>query len=323
MRLLTLIFLAVASQASAAGSSALGGVFASVGMGTRPLGMGGAFVALADDANAVQENPAGMAYFGKTERMATFTHSNLFGLSEFSRDYVSFAQADSGFGAFGLAWNRLAANLDPDTWTEDAFVYAGAAMLSRGDSESWPKLAVGWQAKYLRVDSSFSSDVAGGSVEGGTASGYGASLGVLAKLRPSLSLGLYVQDIYSSLSWATGTLEIIPMTGRAGFAYRVTEGTTVTAEGRGAQGSSGFGFSSWHAGAEHWLLDGKSLMWNTVRNIGVRGGYYQQVANNDSGVFSVGGSAKADQWQIDYTYQFGLSALQLGASHRIGLGMTF
>jgi hypothetical protein len=288
--------------------------------------MGGAFVALADDANAVQENPAGMAFFDKAARFATFTHSSLFGTSDLSRDFISFAQADSGYSAFGLAWNRFSANLDPDTWTEDAFVYAGAKMLSSGEGDSWPKLAVGWQAKYLRVDSSFSSsggNTSGETVAGGTASGYGASLGLLARLRPSLSIGLMAQDLYSSISWATGTLEVIPMTGRLGATYRLTENTNFSAEARGTQGSTGFGFSSWHAGGEHWLFDGKSLMWNTVRNVGVRAGYFQLAGNNDGGTFSAGGTAKADQWQIDYTYQFGVGNQVLGASHRIGLGMTF
>jgi hypothetical protein len=325
MRALTILLFALGSGAPAlaAGSGNLGGVFTAVGMGTRPLGMGGAFVALADDANAVQENPAGMAFFDKTARFATFTHSSLFGLSELSRDHLAYAQADSGFGAFGLSWNRLSANLDPESWAEDAFTYGGAKLLSSGADDAWPKVAAGWQAKYLRVDSGFAEAVEGGSVGGATASGYGFSLGLLAKLRPSLSLGIMVQDLYSSVSWATGTLEVLPMQGRAGLAYKATESTTVTAEGRGSQGSSGFGPSSWHLGAEHWLFDGKKLMWNTVRNLGLRGGYFQQLANRDAGQMSVGASAKAEEWQVDYTYQFGFNALQLGESHRIGLGMSF
>lgn len=324
MRFLMILLLGASQAAWAAGGSgALGGVFTAVGMGTRPLGMGGAFVAVADDANAVQENPAGMAFFDKGARFASFTHSALFGVSDLTRDFLAYAQADSGYSAFGLSWNRFAANLNPETWSEDAFTYAGATMVSSGADDAWPKVAVGWQGKYLRVDSSFSESLTGDSVGGGTASGYGVSLGLMAKLRPSLSIGIMAQDLYSSVSWATGTLEIIPMVGRAGAAYRVTESTDISGEVRGSQGSSGFGMSSWHLGGEHWLFDGKTLMWNTVRNFGVRGGYYNQLANHDSGVFSVGATAKADQWQVDYTYQFGVSALQLEASHRIGLGMSF
>jgi len=57
-----------------------------------------AFVAVADDANATQDNPAGMAFFDKASRQATFTHSNLFSVGALSRDFVSYAQGDSGFG---------------------------------------------------------------------------------------------------------------------------------------------------------------------------------------------------------------------------------
>ncbi len=323
MRAAFAILVLAASSAWAAGSGALGGVFTASGLGTRPLGMGGAFVALADDANAVQENPAGMAFFEKGTRYATFTHANLFGVAELARDHVAFAQADSGYSAFGLAWSRFSANLDPEAWTEDAYAYSGAKLISSGAENDWPKVAVGWQGKYLRVDSGLVEDPLGGAVGGATASGYGVSLGMMAKLRPSLSFGVLVQDLYSSLSWATGTMEVLPMQARAGAAYRLTESTVFSAEGRGSQASNGFGFSSWHAGGEHWIFDGKSLMWNTVRNVGVRAGYFQQVANNDGGQFSVGGSARSDQWQVDYSYQFGGNAQQLGATHRIGLGMNF
>jgi hypothetical protein len=317
------ILLLGAGPAFASNSTGLGGVFRAVGMGTRPLGMGGAFVAIADDANAVQENPAGMAFFEKGARYAVFTHSNLYGISELSRDDLAFAQADMGYSAFGLSWNRFSANLDQATWNEDAFTYGGARLASKGDSDSWPKMAVGWQLKYLRVDSSLSDDGSGNSVDGATASGYGFSLGLLAKLRPSLSVGIMAQDLYSSISWASGTLEILPSVGRLGFAYRLTESSTFAAEARGLQGSSGFGFGGWNVGAEHWIFDGKALMWNTIRNVGVRAGYFQYAGNNDAGQASVGGSARADQWQIDYSYQTGLTSNQLGATHRFGLGMQF
>jgi hypothetical protein len=299
----------------------LGGTFTEAEMGTRPLGMGGAFVAVADDANATQDNPAGMAFFDKASRLATFTHSNLFGVGALSRDFVAYAQSDSGFGSFGLSWNRFAATLDPEQWTEDAFIYAGAKQLSQ--AEGYPKIAVGWQAKYMRVDSGLSDSIDGLTVGGGTATGYGLGLGLMIKLRPSLTVAIMAQDLYSSLSWATGTLEILPTVGRGGLSYRLTESTLFSAEVRGTQSSKGFGASSWHVGAENWFLDGKQLMWNAIRNVGLRGGYFQQLANSDAGQFSVGGSAKADQWQLDYTYQAGLSASHLGASHRFGVSMAF
>ncbi len=108
-------------------------------------------------------------------------------------------------------------------------------MLSQGDG--YPKIGVGWQAKYMRVDSGLSDSIDGLTVGGGSATGYGMGLGVMIKLRPSLGpLGCRMaQDLYSSISWATGTLEIIPTVGRAGLAYRLTESTLFSAEARGTQ----------------------------------------------------------------------------------------
>ena len=312
--------LAMASGAWAA-SGDLGGTFSSMGVGTRPMGMGGAFVAVADDANASFENPAGMAFFEKESKFATFTHANLFSLGQLSRDYLAYAQSDTGgFGAFGLSWNRFTANLDPETWTEDSFSYAGAKALSKGDGA---KMALGWNLTYMRVESGFSESTDNLTVGGGTASGYGIGVSLMIRLRPSLTLGIVANDVYSSLAWATGTLEILPPTAKAGFAYRLTDQTLFSAEGRGQQASQGFGPSSWHVGAEQWIFDGKQLMWDVIRNLGVRGGYFQQMQNGDAGQLSVGATAKADEWQVDYAYQFGLSNNALGATHRFGIGVNF
>ena len=189
MKTLSAILLVMsAASLHATGSSALGGTFTDASMGTRPLGLGGAFVAVADDANAAQDNPAGMAFLEKASRLATFTHSNLYNVSSLTRDFVAYAQSDSGFGAFGLSWNRFAATLNPEQWTEDSFIYSGAKLLSQ--SEGYPKISVGWQAKYMRVDSGLSDSLDGITVGGGTATGYGLGLGLMVKLRPSLTVAL-------------------------------------------------------------------------------------------------------------------------------------
>jgi len=190
-------------------------------------------------------------------------------------------------------------------------------------SDGYPKIGVGWQAKYMRVDSGLSDSIDGLTVGGGSATGYGMGLGVMIKLRPSLTVAVMAQDLYSSISWATGTLEIIPTVGRAGLAYRLTESTLFSVEARGTQTGQGFSPSSWHVGGENWFLDGKKLMFNAIRNVGIRAGYSQDLANSDQGQFAVGGSAKSDQWELDYTYQAGLAAESLGATQRFGVSMTF
>lgn len=53
------------------------GEFLKIGAGARAIGMGGAFIAVADDASTAYWNPAGLAYVGSREIL--FQHSEMFG----------------------------------------------------------------------------------------------------------------------------------------------------------------------------------------------------------------------------------------------------
>src|ERR1043166_3350945 len=69
--------------------------------GARPQGMGGAFVAVADDANALYWNPAGLTQLDSAE--ATFMHSNDYDITvgpQLNTDYVGFVNWPMDFGTF-------------------------------------------------------------------------------------------------------------------------------------------------------------------------------------------------------------------------------
>jgi len=309
---------------SAAASSSLGGAFTSDGLGARPLGMAGAFAAVADDANAAATNPAGMAFFADNSRFATFTHSLLFQVDGLYRDYVAYAQADdAGYGALGFSWSRFTANLDPESYTEDAFEYSGAKRLSQGSSGV--QYAVGWNLKYFRINSGLTDSGASNSqtVGDANATGYGADLGLMIKPSNSLGIAVVVQDLYSTLSWDSRTLEVIPTVGIGGLSYRFTQYTTFAGEFRMVQGSSGFTPQSLHGGAEMLMFDGKKLQWGFAKNVALRMGYQEAIANNDGGQVDGGLSVKADSWQIDYAYQYMLAVNGLGNTQRMGLTFTF
>ncbi len=339
MKRLGLILAAIAlapAAAFAAGSSDLGGAFSEIGAGARPLGMGDAFVAVADDANAADENPAGMAFFAPDKHYATFTHSDLYGLSFLNRDYVAYAQGDQGYGAIGLSWNQLSADLQPGSWNEDAFQYSGAKQVWGFHKDDFVKLSVGWQLKYLRVatdlgNATSATGIDNGatgpatlttSVSGGNANGWGTGLGALLKLGDQFAVGLMAQDLYSTLTWGTGTQETIPEVTRLGVSYRPDAFTVIAAEARGQEVGSGFGASSYHAGVERLLLDGRHLHWGVVRNVALRAGYYQIIYNGDGGVFTGGATVQADRWAVDYTYEYDVNG-GLGDTQRFGLDLAF
>jgi hypothetical protein len=84
-------------------------------MGPRPRAMGSAFVAVADDANAVYWNPAGMTQLDHFE--ITGCRTLLYGIDDLSNDYLSMAYGHPRIGAFGLSWVRLGLK---DIYHEDA-----------------------------------------------------------------------------------------------------------------------------------------------------------------------------------------------------------
>lgn len=107
--------------------------------GARPLGMGGAFVAVADDVTALHWNPAGLAnlqgfqVFG----MRTSVYS-VEGLSEDS----AMAAYGTGVRGFGVGWSRTGAE---DLYNEDTLV-AGYGMLMPVDG-----LAAGFSIKRFSI----------------------------------------------------------------------------------------------------------------------------------------------------------------------------
>ncbi len=64
------------------------GEFLSLGVGARPMGMGGAYVAISDGASAIYWNPAGLA--NTARRQILFMHAESFG-GLVRQDYLGFA----------------------------------------------------------------------------------------------------------------------------------------------------------------------------------------------------------------------------------------
>ena len=95
--------LAFLTFASAFGAEKYAGEFLNLGVGARPLGMGGSFVAISDDATAAYWNPAGLGGLDRTE--ISFMHAGIFGLDSY--DFLNCVQPLGGTGTFGLSWIRL------------------------------------------------------------------------------------------------------------------------------------------------------------------------------------------------------------------------
>jgi opacity protein-like surface antigen len=77
--------------------------FLNVGIGARAIGMGGAYVAMANDATALYWNPAGIALIPGNE--AIFSHSEW--IADINFDYAGFAMNLGGMGTFGAFANFM------------------------------------------------------------------------------------------------------------------------------------------------------------------------------------------------------------------------
>ncbi len=126
--------------------------FLSIPVGARALGMGGSFVALANDASAMYWNPAGIARINQSEAM--FTHSSW--LADISFNYGGVVAPLSDFGTVGVNFTSLSmgemevtTELQPDgngqTFTAGSF--AVGVSYARNLTE-W--FSIGANAKYIQ-----------------------------------------------------------------------------------------------------------------------------------------------------------------------------
>ncbi|OGS27523.1 MAG: hypothetical protein A2297_03435 [Elusimicrobia bacterium RIFOXYB2_FULL_48_7] len=191
----------------------LPGYFMNLGIGTRALGMGRAYVAVADDSSAVYWNPAGLALLERSE--FNFTYFNLFS----GTSYTDFAFSKSTARNFnyGMGMIRLFCggievrdeyNVgDLATINDDnlAFFFSGAYRCSG-------EFSIGTNLKLINkmFDSSAQNWLA-------------VDLSGLYLFSDKLSLGLNLQNFIQYQSGAQYSDNTLPLNIKAGVAYKLID----------------------------------------------------------------------------------------------------
>ena len=182
--------------------------FLSLDANARAVAMGGAYTALATDANALLYNPAGLARVGRSE--ATFMHNSY--VADVNQEYGAYA-SPRGWGA---SFNYLNAggvanttNSNPDgaglgTTGLDDLALSGGYGRALGDS-----LSVGGEMKYVR------ESIAGIAGQG-VAFDFGA-LYAVPRLT-GLALGFSLQNLGPAVKYESGK-QNLPQNLRGGAAY--------------------------------------------------------------------------------------------------------
>ena len=219
----------LSSGATAQTVAKYAGEFMAIGVGGRALGLGGAQVALANDATAGYWNPGALARINYPE--AVVMHDERFG-SLINYDYASVALPYGPDVSLGLSILRLGVDGIPDTrsaWFDNN----GNGIFDNADRLDYSKItyfnATDW-AFYFTYAKRSSDDLMYGAnvklIQRGlaeySATGIGFDVGVLYSPMPDLFLGVNAQDVTTTLvAWSTGRNELISPTLKVGGSYFV------------------------------------------------------------------------------------------------------
>lgn len=200
------------------------------GSGVRPLSMGGAFVAIADDANAPYYNPAGLANL--TCREETFTHGQGFD-GIIKTNYIAVVQQHVGFSYLGQGGD-LESKAGKNNMSERVYT------LSVG-RRVYPSIALGANLNLLSLSAE--------GKEGGL--GAGLDLSVLYQVNPALSAGLSVKNLAAEVK--DEDLDIIST---FGVALRINPTLLIAADINNKEDhGNGDRIIDFHLGTELTMLD--------------------------------------------------------------------
>ncbi len=269
------------------GRGGMPGAFMSWGAGARSLGMGKAFVSIADDATATYWNPAGLA--GITRSELTALHSVLWGGTVY--DFISYVQPTRGGGTFGFSGTRLFLGgfegRDAQNRVTHEFEDIQSAYGVSYGQKILDTLSIGATLKKM---SHTLDDHKSGS--------YIVDMGALYSPVDNLSLGMNLQNL---LAVTYGTSDDLPIVARMGLSYRLLRERLTL--GMDVQSAIGWEMGTpLHLGAEYWAANFLAL------RMGI-----------DPQEFNMGFGLRYEDYGLDYAY----ASHELGGSHRISASITF
>ena len=316
---LAILFLLVGAITSAGAdvnenAGTYGATFLKMEAGSRPAGMGGAFVGVANDVNTIFWNPAGLTTVENRE----LTAMQNFSFADVNSESVGYAQKLGSSSAWGASFlgtfaeieQRAGPTRDPDaTFTSGGF----AIGVAYGQQIS-NTLALGGQAKLVTQQLD---------VEDTT--GAGVDFGVLLSLVENrLKAGASVQNLgILNFSQEEGddSQNSLPMSVRAGAAYLLKEGNVLLAGDINVPVDAA---PTLHAGVEAWFFQ---------RVLALRAGYSEELdaigssVNPERGLslglgFKAWGTKPLENinFQFDYAFQ---PDSEVGDVHRISFISRF
>jgi len=294
--MLILFFLIPPTIHAMGGEGGYAGAYLRIGNGARPLGMGGAFVALSDDATACYWNPSGLGQIRESQLAFMY---NVMSMDRMLNS-INYVQPVGKIGTFGLSWlNFSVLDIDGrDTTGSPTGTFSdseNAFSLSLGRKLS-PNLYIGGNTKFFYHKLSSQK-----------ATGYGFDIGAILSIGEIIKVGGMIQDVASSIKWDTESKlkEEFPKVTRLGISIIPKEipiTISVDYEMNTKQDAK------YHVGAEYWIIP----------SIAARLGY-------DKKNITAGASAiiPISSVGLRLDYAFAPDVLQQWPTHRISLIVKF
>ena len=265
--------------------------------GARAIGIGGAFIGVADDQNAVRLNPAGLTRLDRYAIGFEQTPSGLFDALETS--YLSGVLPTSEKMALGIDWLQVGIQDEELDSNRSSFNFAYSyAPLSQ--------LSLGANLKY------FTWSIALDGRSRGAATGWGTDVGLLYQPHPRWKLGVLAQDFISfgsgeGLSYGTWirhdsdvSEKVFPTAYKFGVAYHPASDWLIS------------------AALTDRLQLGTEFLPN--RNFAIRAGFQKDLYTSEPPTYSLGGSIRY-QW-MDFSVAY-LIPPTLPPTTYVGLSLNF
>lgn len=314
-----------ASAVAATGVGKYAGEFLSLGVGGRALGMGGAFVALANDVTAGYWNPAGLSHINYPQ--FTLMHDEQFG-SLVNYDYAAVALPFGTSTSLGFGVIRL--GVDDIGNTANALIdLNGNGRLDDGERLDYSKItyfnAADW-AFFFTYSKKHSDEFSYGAnvkiirreLGSNSATGIGFDLGLWYTPIDDLVLGANFQDITTTfLAWDTGTNELISPTMKVGSAYFI--------EAFGGRFAPAVDFDIRFEGRKYAStanLGPVSMDLHTGMEFQFRNTVALRVGYSDVKQVTFGAGIQLPKVSLDYSFAKFDGVNQLGNTHRISLMFT-
>ena len=281
------------------------------GIGARPLGMGGAYVAAADDGNAIIWNAAGLAQLKRHE--ITSMYSSLYAGLEgtlYNEETDRLGHHFVGYvyptrrGSFGFSWSTFQSHF----YNESTFCVSYGRKLRKRLYAGLSLKRPGWSVegnRYTRLDKDIPDD-------GTSRKGVTFDLSALYYTSDGFSLGFSAENLLPTDVGLT-TEENIPINLRGGVAYRVDNPGNLSVNLLSALDITYRmeDKANIHIGMEGWLFGG---------TLGARAGW--NLASVTSGL-SCRVTRAWLEMQIDYAFVYPLSIQDTYGSHRMSMSLRF